>query len=101
MRHTALGNVEGEELRNDLLLVVVRLEGRMVPVLHLGLAKGTPDRHMGAAAKANGIRGLEGIHEVALAVLRRSRLAEREAEGGYIGRLAEEGDSSPGVEGDR
>ena len=95
----ALGNAEGEGLRNDFLLVVARLEGRrvLVPVLHLGLAEGTPDRHMGAAAKASGIRGLEGIHEAALAVLRHSRLAEPEAEGGYIGRLAEEGDNSPEV----
>lgn len=93
----ALGNVEGEELRNGFLLVVVRLEGRrvLVPVLHLGLAD-TPVRHMGAAAKASEIRGLEGIHEVVLAVLR-SRLAEREAEDGCTGRLAEEGDSSPEV----
>ena len=94
----ALGTVEGEELRNGFLLVVVRLEGRrvLVPVLHLDLAEDTPDRHMGAAAKVNGIRALEGIHEVALAVLRHSRLAEREAEGGCTGRLAE-GDSSPEV----
>lgn len=87
-RHRTLGSAEGEELRDGFLLVVVRLEGRRapVPVLHLGLAEGTLDHHMEAAAKASGIRGL-----------RHSRLAEREAEGGCTGRLAE-GDSSPGVE---
>ena len=94
----ALGTVEGEDLRNGFLLVVVRLEGRrvLVPVLHLGLAESTLVRHTGAAAKASETRGLEGIHEVVLVVLR-SRLAEREAEDGCTGRLAEEGDSSPEV----